>query len=132
MTIHVATSPVQSFIRAWNNHRIPGQAGGIPNSLVELTTQISALHPSSEPSVDDAVNLHESNRRQLTRESTLGLDPLQDYPHLQRLRERDFRSAYPSMELLFSDIMYNQGASFKDAILLFISLSLHFSELVSS
>lgn len=132
VTIHVVASPIQSFIRAWNCHRIPGQAGGIPNSLAQLTTQISALHPSNVPSVSDAVNLHESNRSRLTRESTFGLDPLQGYPHLQRLRERDFHSVYPSMELLFSDILHNQGTSFKEAILLFISLSLCFSELLPS
>lgn len=33
VTIHVVASPIQLFIRAWNCHGIPGQAGGIPNSF---------------------------------------------------------------------------------------------------
>ena len=132
VTIHAIASPIQSFVAAWNCHRIPGQRGGIPNSLAQLTSQISGLHPSHVPSVAQAVSLHEVNGRQLTRESTFGLDPLQDYPHLQMLRERDFFAVYPSMDILFSDILYNQGAFFKEAILQFISLSLLFSELCSS
>ena len=132
VTIKVIASPIQSLIKAWNHHRIPGQTWGVPNILAELTTQIRPLHLSNVPSVSDAINLHELSRSRLTRESTYGLDPLQDYPHLQRLRERDFHCAFPSIELLFSDIMYNQGATFKEAILLFLSLSVCFSELLSS
>ena len=98
----------------------------ILNSLAQLTTQINALLSSNVPSVGDA---HESSRSRLT---TFGPDPLKDYPYLQSLWERNFRAVYPSMDLLFSDILHNQGASFKEAILPFISLSLHFSELFSS
>ena len=57
VTIHVVTSPIQSFVRAWNCHWIPGQAGGIPNSLAQLTTQNRALNSSHVPSVSDVVNL---------------------------------------------------------------------------
>lgn len=74
--------------------------------LAQQNTQISALHPSNVPAVTDALSLHESNGGRLTRESTFGVDPLCGYPHLQRLRERDFFSVYPSMQLVFSDIIF--------------------------
>ena len=130
VTIRVVASPIASFIQAWNSHRIPGQAGGVPNALSEMTRQTNVLHVSQVPSVIEAVDLHEYTHGRLTRESTYGLDPIQDFPSLQALRERDFSSAYPSVQALFSDILHNHGAVFQEAILLFISLSLRFSELL--
>ena len=38
MTIQVIAPP---FINAWNSHRIPGQAGGVPNYLADTTRQIN-------------------------------------------------------------------------------------------
>ena len=130
VTIRVVLSPILAFIRAWNSHRIPGQNGGIPNVLAEVTSQISALNPSLVPFVSEAVCIHENSHCQLTRESTYGTDSIQDFPGLQNLRERDFTAAFPSMEAIFSDILHNNGVLLRDAILFFISLSQCYSELV--
>ena len=101
VTIRVVASPIASFIQAWNSHRIPGQAGGVPNALSEMTRQTNVLHVSQVPSVIEAVDLHEYTHGRLTRESTHGQDPIQDFPSLQALRERDFSSVYPSVQAVF-------------------------------
>ena len=130
VTIRVIASPVATFVRAWNSHRIPGQAGGVPNALAQMTCQLNPLHPLQVPTVCEAVALHEATHGPLTRQSTYGVDPIHASSHLQVLRERDFQSAYPSYEAIFADILHNNGNMFREAILLFISLSLRFSELL--
>ena len=64
-----------------------------------------------------------------TRVYTYGVDPIDEFPHLRALRERDFSSAFPSMDAILSDIRHGDGTMFRDAVLVFISLSVHFSEL---
>ena len=132
ITIRLAASPVAAFVNAWNSHTIPGRRGGIPDVLAARAYQISLLTPSQVPSVHEAVQLHESTNRRLTRESMYGVDPLAMHPALQQLRERDFFHSYPSMEVIFSDILHGNGEIFQAAILFFITLCLRFSELTRS
>ena len=130
VTIQVVELPIAAFVRAWNSHRIPGHAGGIPNALAEQSTQLTPVDPIQVPSVCDAVTLHEATHSSLTRELTYGMDPINGHPHLQALRERDFFLAFPSMDALFTNILHSDGGLFSDAILSFISLSLRFSQLI--
>lgn len=130
VTIHVIESAIAAFVRAWNSHTIPCQAGGVPNMLAEMTRQITALNPLQVPSVQEAVALHETTHGCLTRESTYGVDPIDEFPHLRALRERDFSLAFPSMDAIFSDVLHGDGIMFRDAVLVFISLSVRFSELL--
>ena len=95
-----------------------------------MTCQLNPLHPLEVPTVFEAVAFHEAAHGPLTRESTYGVDPIHASVQLQVLRARDFKSAYPSFEAIFSDILHNNGNMFREAILLFISLSLCFSELL--
>ena len=76
--------------------------------------------PLQVPSVLDAVTLHETTIGQLTRESTYRVDPVRMYPHLMALRERDFSTAFPSMEAIFSNVTHNNGMMLKEAITTFI------------
>ena len=66
----------------------------------------------------------------LTQESTNGVDPIDEFLHLQALQKRDFSLTFPSMDAIFSDVLHGDGIMFRDAVLVFISLSVHFSELL--
>ena len=132
VTIHVVASPAATFVSAWNSHTIPGRNGGVPYILAARTRQISPIPQSQVPSVSEAVTLHEATGGRLTRESTYGVDPLNMHPQLKALRERDFSAAFPSMEVVFSDVVHNNGMMLEQAIMMFISLSLCFSELVDT
>lgn len=81
---------------------LTGQAGGVLNALAQMTSQLNSLHLLEVPTVLEAVALHEAAHGPLTRESTYGVDPIHASSHLQALRERDFKSAYPSFEAIFS------------------------------
>ena len=129
--IQVAASPISTFVEAWNDHRIPGPQGGIPNIMASNTRQIQALPSVQVPSTSEAIQLHESARSQLTRECTFGTDPLTGYHRLQALRQRDFYSRHPSMEAIFTDVLHNRGLMLQDAILTFIELSNSYSSLIS-
>ena len=132
VTIQVVAPAVTTFVRAWNSHRLPGRNGGIPNELAVCIRQISPLLPQFVPSVSEAVALHEEAGGRLVRESTYGRDPIEHYAQLRHLRERDFFAVYPSMEVIFSDVLHNHGAMLRQAILMFISLSEQFSAMIST
>jgi len=132
VTIRLIASPVATFVTAWNSHTIPGRNGGIPDTLAARTCHISPLPPSQVPSVNEAVDLHESTIGHLSRETTYGVDPLEGHPELQRLRERDFSAAFPSLEAMFSDVLHGNGQMMQAAIFMFISLCASFSELIVS
>ncbi len=130
VTIRLISSPLHTFIQSWNCHTIPGRNGGIPNNLAVATRQIIPLQTSVVPSVVEAVNIHESNGSRLTHESTFGFDPIGDYDGLQKLRERDFFARYPSMDIIFSDVLHSNGEMLVGAIQFFISLSEHFATVI--
>lgn len=133
VTIRLIASPVATFVTAWNSHTIPGRNGGIPDTLAARAYRISPLPPSQVPSVNEAVDLHESTIGHLTRETTYGVDrSLQRHPELQRLCERDFSTAIPSLEAMFSVVLHGNRQMMQAAILMFISLCASFSELIVS
>ena len=98
--------------------------------MAARTRQIYPIPQSQVPSVSDAVTLHEATGGRLTCESTYGVDPLNMHLQLKALREMDFSAVFPSMEVVFSDVVHNNGVMLEQAITMFISLSLRFSELV--
>ena len=130
VTIRVVAQPVEMFVRAWNAHTIPGNRGGIPNVLARTSSQVAHIRPMHIPTVDEAVQNHESSGGQLTREATYGTDPIAGYEGLQALRERDFALVFPSMDAVFQDILHANGDLFRQAILHFRDLNLRYSTLV--
>lgn len=115
VTIRVIASLLTTFITAWNLHTIPSRNGGILDVLATTTCRIHALPPLQVPSVLDAVTLHDTIIGQLTHESTYGEDPLRMYPHLIALRESDFSTAFPLMEI-FSNVTHNNSMMLKEVI----------------
>lgn len=88
VTIKVIEVAFQTFVQAWNSHRIPGPQGGIPNTQA-LHSNIT-MTSNSVPSTSQIITLHESGGRRLSRTAAYGFDPLCNHSELQAIRERDF------------------------------------------
>ena len=127
-TITVIQPAVLTFVNAWNSHTIPG--GGVPNVLASHTVQLTRLLPSAVPTTSNIVQLHQMQGGTLTEEHVFGTDPLDSHPELQDLRERDFFQMYPSMEVLFQDVLHSNGSIFRSAMHYFKSLTISFCSLI--
>ena len=128
--IRVIQPAVRNFVAAWNEHRIPGCMGGIPNLLAQRANQITRLDPLSIPTTSFAIALHEQLGGQLTRKSSFGRDPLAGHPQLASLRERDFSFRHPSMEEIMQCVLHGDSSVFKQAIMHFIELTRSYSTTV--
>ena len=122
-TIRLLEEALLLFIESWNNHRIPGPSGGIPNVLAVSRSNLTTLPMHYVPTTDQAIRLFIDNGGHLTLQSLFGVDPLSDFPQMQLLRERDFQSQYPSTANIFQDILHSNGSIFKDYIQYFIHLT---------
>ena len=58
VTVQVVAPAINTFIRAWNSHCLPGRNGGAPNQLAARTREISSLLPQHVPSVSEVVAIH--------------------------------------------------------------------------
>lgn len=116
-TLNVIQSAIKNFIAAWNNHF---RRGGIPNTLVRRSNQTVKLNPATIPDMHIAVQLHEQNGRQLTRESLFGIDPLAHHPQLSVLRKRNFTIKHPNLEDIMKSLLHGNTDPFKLAITDFI------------
>ena len=130
-TINVITPALIRFVGSWNNHRIPGVSGGIPNILASSMRNIVPFRQCHVPTTDQAINLFITDGGRLTSESVFGQDPLDGFPLLQQLRVRDFQSSYPSMDDIFQNILHSDGALFVQSIQSFIDLTERFSAFVT-
>ena len=131
VTITVMKDPVNMFIQAWNNHRIPGCSGGIPNTLASQANQVTPLISSSIPSTVDIIQIHEQDSgNQLCRDPEFGRDPLQGLVELQQLRQRDFIALYPDFRVVFHNILHSNGFLFRRCIQDYIRLTKDFAALV--
>lgn len=131
-SISVTSPALLTFVASWNNHRISGSSGGIPNVLAASRHNTTLLLSSQIPTTDQAINLFTINGGSLTPESPFGHDPLGRYPHLQKLRERDFRNAYPSPADIFCNVLHSDGAAFTNYVLFFIQLTGRFSSFIET
>ena len=121
-TMNVITPALIRFVGSWNNHRIPGPSGGIPNDMVSRQNTITPPGQLSIPSTDEAIRLFTSTGGHLTSESSFGEDPIGAYQHLKELRDRDFRSRYPSMEAVLENVLHSDGMLFRQSVKYFIDL----------
>ena len=130
--IKVTQSAIRNFIAAWNKHRIPGHRGGIPNVLLRRANRTTRLDPATIPDTPMAVQLHEQNGHQLTRESFFGTDPLFHHPQLPVLRKRDFTTKHPRMKDIMSSLLHGNFDPFKLAITDFIHLTKSYGSVIGN
>lgn len=131
VTINVMNDAVNMFIQAWNNHRIPGCNGGVPNTLALQANQVTPLISSSVPSTADFVQIHEQESgNELCRNPEFGHDPLSGLVELQELRERDFMALYPDFRNIFHNILHGNGVLFRRCIQDFVRLTRDFAALL--
>lgn len=130
ITIHVMQDAIKTFIQSWNNHRIPGRGGGIPNVMALHNNRVTVLNPTSIPSTAEVLHLHEHDGLQLSRDYCYCQDPLNGHTRLQELRERDFFALFPDFRVIFEDVLHNDGHLFRRCILQFIQLTENFAALV--
>lgn len=129
-TIKVMGPAIQKFVAAWNAHRIPGISGGIPNVLASCAPQTRQLPTVAVPSTAELIRQHHRQGGTLKEEHVFGEDPLQGYPQLQQLRERDFHLRFPTLEEVFQNILHSDGSQFKATVHHFISLTSSFARLL--
>ena len=129
VTIKVIEVAIQTFVQAWNSHRIPGPRGGIPNTLA-LDSNITIMASNSVPSTSQIITLHESGGRRLSRTAAYGSDPLCNHPELQAIRERDFFDQFPNMNSVFESVLHHNGSLLRHCIQDFIRLTKSFSMLL--
>ena len=126
MTIQVSSVGLERFVRAWNAHRIDGLRGGIPNELASRCNTIP-LPRANIPSTDHAVQMYEDAGGQLRRDFKFGEDPLFADPALQQNRSRDFHGIFSSFEAIYENVISNDGEQFKQALLLYLQLTVHYT-----
>ena len=130
-TINVVRSAANNFVAAWNEHRLPGRTGGIPNILGRRTNQTVKLNPALIPDTHSAVQLHEGSGCQLTRESPFGSDPLAHHPRLSALRERDYMAKHPNLEDIMQSVLHGNPYPFKvDFFTDFVQLTRSYSGVI--
>ena len=129
-TMKVITPALIRFVGSWNNHRIPGSSGGIPNDLASRRNAITPPGQLSVPTTSEAVHLFTSAGGHLTPESSFGEDPIGAFQHLKELRTRDFSCRYPSMEAILENVLHSDGLMFRQSIKYFIELTHRFSAIV--
>ena len=100
-TIKVLAEALLLLVQSWNNHRIPGASGGVPNVLASSRNNVTSIPRCQIPTTDQAIHLFTNNGGYLTPESSFGQDPLQRFPPLQKLHERDFCNRFPSTAHVF-------------------------------
>ena len=127
-TINVITPALIRFVESWNNHRIPGVSGGIPNVLASSVRNIVSLQRHNVPNTDQAIELFTNDGGHLTPEHMFGQDPLDGFALLQQLRLRNFQSRHPSVDDIFQNILHSDGAMFVQSIQSFIELTNRLAE----
>lgn len=100
-----------------------GPRRGIPNVLMHQNDQTVKVDPSLVPTVEDALQMFESNGGHITRFSEFGRDPLAHYPQLIQQRESSFLQFYPDFGPLFHTGVNGNTSLFKAALLCFIHVS---------
>ena len=126
-TMNVITPALIRFVGSWNNHRIPGPSGGIPNDMASGQNTITPPGQLSIPSTNEEIRLFTSTGGHLTPESSFGEDPIGAYQHLKELRNRDFRSRYPLMEAVLENVLHSDGMVFRQSVKYFIDITHQFS-----
>ena len=91
--------------------------------VLARNTKCSKISSSSLPTVEEAVENYEREGGKLTRKSSFGIDPLQSCPELQEERLKCFNQQYGNVELIFQNVLRDNGLPLLNAILYFHAIT---------
>lgn len=99
----------------------------IPNNLAASFYQVGQISLANIPTTDSGVQHYQYFGGHLTHQiPVFGNDPLVDYPHLQKLCERDFMQLHSCLDDIFQNVQHGNGVLLQEAILFFIDLHRRF------
>lgn len=151
ISCNVSSYGLTKFVAAWNLHSIPGNLShkyvpcnvhctlmrflynigrGVPNNLEVECKNITSIPSQELPPTDDAVRMYHSHGGALTQYGLFGCDPLRNRADLIQRGEVHFSSTHCSFEEMFSNVVSQDGALFREAILDFIRVTKSFQLLL--
>lgn len=125
VTQEVAKVGMKRMIMAWNAHSLPHR--GIPNVLQHERPGTIATINVQLPSTRDAVDMYRQQGGILTDPSEFGTDPLENDTQKIDQREQEFHNNAMSFEDIFSNVISDNDVPFREAILLYIDITVHLS-----
>ena len=100
---------------------------GIPNQLMLKNNKARMIDPRVIPTSDQAVQLYEQNGGRLTEPVQFGRDPLECDAIKKTIREQAFQEKYPSLDLMFHQLVNGDTTLFQQALKFYISTTHHLS-----
>lgn len=94
---------------------------GIPNQLMLKNNKARMIDPRVIPTSDQAVQLYEQNGGRLTEPVQFGRDPLECDAMKKTIREQAFQEKYPSLDLMFHQLVNGDTTLFQQALKFYIS-----------
>lgn len=113
---------VDIFVKAWNNHKIPGK--GIPINLYKSNNKTFQLDSHNLFNTDEAMKHYaQITGNKLKKVSAFGADPFGDCHNLKQNRLEAYKRHLPSYETIFHNVVNGDYTSFKNAIFFFINFT---------
>ena len=122
VAMQVANAGVQQLIPAWNEHRIAGRRGGIPNVLAHQNNFVSQIPTEAVPQTEEAVAAFQQAGGNLTLHSEFGRDPLREEQELSEDRLRTFLQFHDPQQV-FSEVIHGRYDSLCAAIAFAIDIT---------
>ena len=87
------------------------------------TNMAVQLEPHEIPTTAEVVQMYEERGGRLSRDPSIGCDPIACHDHLMESREYLFMSKNPSFQSIFSDVVHNKNEALINAIKSFIDIT---------
>lgn len=104
-----------------------GPNGCVPYERMQQTDRAVKLAEHQIPTTAEVIRMYEERGGVLTRDASVGYDPLSTREDLLESREYMFKSLQPSFEEIFSDIMQGRDEAFILAVIKFYEITLMLS-----
>ena len=118
-------SAIKNFVAAWNEHRISGSSGGIPNVSARRANQIIRFDSANVPETPIAVTASWAKWASVDQRERP--NPLARYTQLSVLREWNFTARHPNIEDIMQYVLFHP---FKLAITDLIKLTKSYSRVI--
>ncbi|XP_057295144.1 uncharacterized protein LOC130623656 isoform X2 [Hydractinia symbiolongicarpus] len=128
VTCKVANFGLQTLVRAWNCHPIPGR--GVPLNIKEMTTRYPPVQQSNVPDTATAMQIYnQTYQGRISEPNQFGDDPLKDHPQFLANRNREFNEIC-NIEQIYNDVVNENDRSFRHAVHCFIDITERYNALL--